>query len=127
MHKVILDTNFVLNCVKFKIDLFPELRRILNVNYRVYVIDKTLEELSKIAGLGKIKDKEAARLAKLLIEKKVNVIKTNGKKHVDALILEASDKSDTFVATQDKKFKDKLNKKWIPVIIIRQKKYLTMS
>jgi rRNA-processing protein FCF1 len=111
MKKVILDTDFIINCLKNKIDILEELRNLLDINYKVYIIDKTIDEL---------KNKPLENLAKKFV-KKVSIIQTKKDKSVDDLVLE---QKDAIVATQDKGLKEKLKKAKIPIITIRQKKYL---
>ena len=124
MKSVILDTNFVVQCLANKVDLFAELDRICDFPYIVAMIDRSLPELDKVAREGKPNERLGARIAKQLIAKKhIVLLKTTKAKHVDALILDRADK-DTVVATQDKELKQKLKKKKIPVIVIRQMKYL---
>ena len=110
MQKIILDTNFLLYCLRNKIDLFGELDRILNLNYEVCILDKCLDEL---------KGKKDEKLALEFAKKYLKVIKT-GKGRVDDLLL----KQDAIIATMDKELKEKLKKRKKQVIIIRQKKYL---
>lgn len=108
MKKVILDTNFILTAINFKIDIFSQLKE-----YDVYILDKTLQEL---------KNKKNEKLAKELIKKyNVKIIKTTGNKNVDDLLLEYND---FIIATQDRELKEKLKKAKISTISLRQKKYL---
>jgi len=108
MKKVILDTNFLLTAIKFKIDIFSQLQE-----YDIYILDKTLKELE---------NKKDEKLAKELIKKyNVKIIKTDSDKYVDDLLLEFND---YIIATQDKALKEKLKKAKISTISLRQKKYL---
>jgi hypothetical protein len=127
MKTVILDTNFLVDCLAWKVDFFTELDRILPFAYELKVVDKTLDEFDKIIAIARDDSKIGAKLAKQLIAKKrIGVISTARKGYVDALILRLADK-DTVVATQDRELKRKLKAKGIPVIIIRQKKYLQFT
>lgn len=124
MKRIILDTNFLLIPEQFKVDIFEEIRRISNFRYQLYIIDKSVDELNNITEKGKSKDKSAAKLALKLIKfKKIKKIKTSGSKHVDDLMLGLVKKED-IVATQDIELKQKLKKKGIAIIILRQRKYL---
>ena len=111
--KIILDTDFILTALKYKIDIISQIKN-LNLNYKIYIIDQTLNEL---------KNKPLEKLAKQFI-KKINIIKTKRNKIVDDLILE---QKNIIVATQDKALKEKLKKHKIPIITIRQKKYLILQ
>ncbi len=124
MKTIILDTNFLVDCLAWKVDFFRELERILPFTYEMKVVDKTVDELDQIIKTAKPDEKVGARLAKQLIAKKrIGVIPTDKKGYTDTLILKFTSK-DTIVATQDQGFKRRLKEKGISVIIIRQKRYL---
>jgi rRNA-processing protein FCF1 len=126
MKTIILDTNFLVDCLSWKVDFFRELERIIPFTYRLMSVDKTLDELDTIITKGKPDVKIGARLAnQLIMKKRIGIILTDKKGYTDTLILNAADK-DTIVATQDQDLKRKLKAKGIPVIIIRQKKYLEL-
>ena len=113
MRKIVLDTNFLIYCAKFKIDFFSELERICNFPYKIAVLDKTLEELEKV------KPKELKLIKKYL--EKINIIKSK-ENYVDKELINLKD--DCIIATQDLKLKKQLKG---PVIIIRQRKYLELK
>ena len=119
-----LDTSFLVHCAQLGVDWATELRILCDFTYQPAIVDKTLDELDMIIGQGG-KKKAAAKLAKLMLAK-VRVIKTKKEKHVDALILDRV-KSGMLVATHDAAFKRKLKAKGIPVIVLRQKKYLVFG
>lgn len=118
MKNIVLDTNFILHCIEFRIDFMQELNRIIDDSFGVYILEKTLQEL---------KGKKQEKLAIALIEKQgIKLIKVpEGVKSVDAALLHL-DWPDKVIATQDKALKEKLKKRGIAVITIRQKKYLTL-
>jgi rRNA-processing protein FCF1 len=131
MKKIILDTNFLVSAVRFNIDIFSEIQRICNLRYEICVIDKTIDELEKIIEKEKLKDRKAAKIALGIIKKgKIKIIKTVSKnkrvKNVDLLILELIKKGSFIVATQDKELKRQIKEKEVPLIVLRQKKYLKM-
>lgn len=117
VKKIILDTDFLLIGLKHHVDIFNELIRICDFGFDIFVVDKTFDEL---------KGKKMEKLAVDFISNKLNVIytaKNNDKKTVDEIILELPF-DDIVVCTQDKDLKEKLKKRKIPIITIRQKKYL---
>jgi rRNA-processing protein FCF1 len=126
MKTIILDTNFLVDCLSWKVDFFRELERIIPCTYRLMSVDKTLDELDTIITKGKPDVKIGARLAnQLIMKKRIGIILTDKKGYTDTLILKVADK-DTIVATQDQDLKRRLKAKGIPVIIIRQKKFLEL-
>ena len=127
MKKIILDTNFLLIPYQFNVDIYGEIKRIADFRYELYIMDKTLEELTSIIKKQRGKHRFAAMLALLLLKnKKVKQLKTKGRTHVDDLILAVVDK-DWIVATQDGALKRKLKKKGIPLIVLRQRKHLVFQ
>ena len=93
MKTIILDTDFLIHCASHKIDYEEELKRILDFNHKIYIIDKTIDELDNIINTKAGKAKSSAKLAKAILEQKqVPSIKTKKDKIVDDLILEIADK-----------------------------------
>jgi len=131
MKNIIIDTNFLVSAIRFKIDIFSELQRICDFKYIICVVDGTIDELEKLAETGKPKDKIAARISLELIKKKmVKITKISSKnkrvKNVDLLILNLIKEGDFIVATQDKELKREIRKKGVPIIVLRQKGYLEL-
>ncbi len=128
MKKILLDTNFLLAPIQFKIDIFSEIDRICIFSYKLYILDRAIEELNNIIEKQKGKSKEAAKFALKLVKlKEIGIIKTSEKLTVDELILNNANKKEFIVATQDKLLKKELKTKHIPLIIIRQKKRLVLE
>jgi rRNA-processing protein FCF1 len=116
MYTIVLDTNIILDCLKFKIDLFKELERICNFKYEIKILDKTLDEL---------KNKKNEKLAlKLIKQKNIKLINTQ-KGYVDDLLFNLGE--NYVIATNDKALKTKLKSKNYPIITLRQKKYLIIQ
>ncbi len=131
MKKIIIDTNFFVSAIRFKIDIFSELQRICDFKYIIYIVDGTIGELEKLAETGKPKDKIAARISLELIKKeKIKITKISSKnkrvKNVDLLILNLIKEGNFIVATQDKELKREIRKKRVPLIVLRQKRYLKL-
>ncbi len=125
MKKIILDTNFLMIPLRFKVDIFSEFDRICPFNYKLCIFEQSLDELANIIEKQKGKSRNAARFALKLIKlKNIGIVKAEGK-YVDSIILNNADK-DTIIATQDKLLKKKLLEKRVSVIILRQKKYLQL-
>jgi len=120
MKLALLDTNFILTCIKQKIDFFEELKLI---GIQVIIPKQVINEIKKIINSKqKFHNKEAAKLALKLLEK--NKFKTIdlGKGHVDKSIINlAKENPKIIVATLDRELKKKLkNSK----LVIREKKRL---
>lgn len=111
MIKIILDTDFLLCSLRFRISLTEELRRILDDSFEIYILDKTIDEL---------KGKKDSKLALEFI-KKFRILKTSKNLPFDDLVMNFRGYT---IATQDKALKEKLKKANFGVITIRQKRYL---
>lgn len=133
-NKIILDTNFLLIPVQFRIDIFEGIKKAMDSSLQFFVLDKTLIELDNIIK-GKIKkrkgrDKFAAKIGKALIHKKeIKILKTKEPKttkkpeKTDNILLSLSQEG-YIIATQDRILASKIKRKGNKVIIMRQKGHL---
>jgi rRNA-processing protein FCF1 len=113
MKTIILDTNFIVSALKNKIDIFREIERIIEENYEIKIIDKTINELEKL------KDKLAIKIVN-------NLEKIKSTEDVDTEIVKNSDKN-TIVATLDRELKQRLKNKGAKTITIRQKTHFKLE
>jgi len=109
MRQVIIDTSFILTCVRQKIDFFEKLE---HNGFVIAIPDQAIDELM---GLG-------AQLALKILEKhKFKLVKLPGKDADTAIITFAKKNPEAIVATLDQGLKKRIrNKK----MIIRQRKKL---
>lgn len=118
--KCILDTNFIIICVKQKIDFFEELKF---MGFQILIPEQVIRELEKIKkSKQKLHTRQAAELSLKILEKnkfqKIDI----GKGYVDKKILKfVKENPKTFVATIDRGLKNKLPGR---KIVITQKKNL---
>lgn len=126
MKKVILDTNFLLIPSQFNVDVFTEIERIVPEQHELCIMSTTIDELNKVIEKTKGKDKASAKMALKLIEHKKPCIIDSDIDYVDKAIRLIVNKEDYIVATQDKGLKQLLQEDGIPIIILRQKKYLQL-
>jgi hypothetical protein len=124
MVRVIVDTNALVSAVEWRVDLWSELERILVVPFTVAVVEGTFAELDAVAAKSG-KHKQRVKVAKMLLVKK-GVERLPGAGHVDDVIVGLADRKSTFVVTQDQALKRRLKAKGVPVITIRQKKFLQL-
>ena len=120
MKKAILDTNFILTCVKQKIDFLDEIRF---MGIEVLIPEEVLEEIEKIKDFGKkLHFRENAKLALKILDKgEFKKIKL-GTADVDKGMVNFAEKNkDVIVATLDRELKKKIKK---PKLVIRGKKKL---
>ena len=120
MKQVILDTNFILTCVKQKIDFF---RDIPEKGLQILISKQVIEEIKRVANsTKKLKFRDAAKLAQVILEKnKFKQIDIKGKYVDKGLIKYAKEHPRLIVATLDRDIKNKTtNSK----LVIRGKKKL---
>jgi rRNA-processing protein FCF1 len=120
MKKAILDTNFILTCIKQKIDFFEELYL---MGIQIIIPQEVINEIIKVSNSNqKQHSKDAAKLALELLEKSKFEKIELGKGHVDKKILGYVNKNpEIIIATLDKELQDKISGK---KMIIREKKRL---
>jgi len=115
--KIIFDTNMLIYCVKYKIDIAKQLR-----GNEFFLLDSVLAELKKIS-TGKGKKAELAKIVLQLI-KNFKKIKHEAKTaaSVDSLLFELGKKG-YVIATQDTELQKRLKAAGARYIYLRQKKY----
>ena len=118
MKKILLDSNFVVSCVKNKIDFFEKL-----IGNQILIPTQVIEELKKLSdSKQKLHNKEIATLSLQIIQKNKFKKIDLGKGHVDKKIIQyVKDNPEVIVATLDKELQKKINTK---KLIIRGKKKL---
>jgi len=115
MYTIVLDTNFLITALKFRIDIFDEIEKRCDFRYDLAVLDKSLNEL---------KGKPGEKLIKELLDvKKVKVIKTDTKDYVDDILVSLTGKY--IIATQDMELRKRLKGK--SIMFIRQKRYVEIK
>jgi uncharacterized protein len=140
MRKVIIDTNMLLVPGQFKVDIFTELDRIMDEQYEIIILQGSLDELKKISETASGADKQAAKLAQLLVEhqrkrdftasttsncKGLKIVAGSKGKYVDDAIVEIAE--DEFVATNDSALKRRLLEIGVRVIYLKQQQHLAIS
>lgn len=124
MEKVILDTNFILTCIKQKIDFFEELEQ---EGFQILIPKQVIDELKKVSNSKKkLHFREDAKLAlKLIGRNKVKFKKIDLKtENVDKGLKDFLEKNKgIIIATLDKELKRKVKN---PKLVIRGKKKLEL-
>lgn len=123
MKQVILDTNFILSCIRKKIDFFEEIKF---MGFKILIPTQVIKEIKGITNSKKkLKFREEAKLALKLLEKNSFKEIDIKNKNVDrGLINLARENKDIIIATLDREIKNKTqNSK----LIIRGQKKLEIS
>ena len=123
--KVLLDTNFIMTCVKQKIDFFDRLEFL---GFGILIPRQVIEELRRVYKKKnkKLKERDLAEVGLKILNANENrfICLDLGKKHVDKLIVKyAKEHPMLVIATLDSELKKKLkNSK----MVIRNKKKLVV-
>lgn len=128
---ILIDTNFLITCVKQKIDLFSELKKEFG-NTTIIIPQQVLDELSKLIAKKtlNIKEKTAAKLSLDLIKKNLVFIIDIKTKNVDQGIVNYinSNKNENFyLATLDRNLKKRIKNRKTKFLTIRNKKKIEIQ
>lgn len=121
MEKIIFDTNFILTCVKEKIDFINDLE-----GYQLLLPEQVIKEMEKISvdRKKKVAERELAKLSLAIIEhnkSKFRMIELE-KKFVDAGLLRLKEPGELIIATLDRQLKSMLKGKFKTLTITKRKK-----
>ena len=105
-----------MDVLKFKIDLKSELDRIMLSGYRLYIVDKTIDELTKLS----VKNMYAKMGLQLV--KDIEIIDTE-EGYVDDWLVKLQDEN-TIIATDDKDLKRRLK---CQKVFIKNKSHLGLN
>lgn len=123
MAKVVLDTNFILSCIRNNVDFYEEL---LFQGHRVLIPTEVIEEIKRLRdGSKALKFKEEANLAlKLIKSQDYDEVSAPGK-YVDEGLKKFLEKNpDVVLATMDKALKKSVkNRK----LVLRNKKKVELQ
>ena len=113
MKQILFDTNFILTCIKNKIDFFDEL-----LGEQILIPEQVIDEIKRINNI------YSGIALQLLQKNKFKKIKLE-KGHVDKKIIQyIKNKPEIIVATLDRELQNKIHNK---KIIIRGKKKLEIK
>lgn len=119
MKYVVLDTSFILSCVRKKIDFFD---RIKFMGLKILIPIQVIEELTKISGRGNAKFSGEAKLALVILKKsKCPEIDLHNKNVDKGIIKIAGENKEYIIATLDREIKNKTNNQ---KLVIRGEKEL---
>lgn len=127
--KIILDTNFLLTCIKQKIDLFFELNKIMPLS-RIIIPKQVINELETLKNRKEltIKERDSASLALQIIEKNKGRISFPelGKNTDKSIINYLLNNSDIVAATLDRGIRKHLKNK-VKMLTIRGRKRIILT
>jgi len=125
--RVILDSNALFVPIRFKIDIFQELKTLLNRNFEPVLLTPVQQELEKLASKGHPQTRKNASYALKLAEKCRIISVKQDAASPDDVILQAASKWSCLVFTNDRQLRKKLRNINVPVIYVRQKSRLEID
>jgi rRNA-processing protein FCF1 len=126
--KIILDSNAFFTPLQFKVDIFEELKTLLNRRFEPVLLSQVRQELERLSKQGSAQMRKNATFALKLAEKcEVVTIEKTGTDNVDDVIIMVASKGGCAVFTNDRQLKKKLRDINVPVIYVRQKSRLSID
>ena len=123
--RVILDSNALLVPMKFRIDIFEELKTLLKARFEPIVLSSVLYELKQLAEEGSPKMKKDATIALELADKcRVVEVADDQMGPPDDVIVRVAGDWKCPVFTNDRQLRKRLRDINVPVIYVRQKSRL---
>ena len=128
MLKVILDSNALFVPLQFKIDIFNDLKRLLNMSFELILLSPVKLELKALAEKGSPKMRKNASYALEFAEKcKYIEVDTPASMLTDDIIVKIAKEWSCPVFTNDRQLKKRLRDISVPVIYVRQKSRLELD
>jgi hypothetical protein len=125
--RVILDANALLVPIQFKIDIFQELKTLLNRNFQLVLLKPIQEELEHLAREGSTQTRKKASYALKLAEKCETIEVKGAATSPDETIFQTAKRWNCPVFTNDRELKKKLRNINVPVVYVRQKSRLEID
>ncbi|MFQ6088149.1 MAG: PIN domain-containing protein [Candidatus Methanofastidiosia archaeon] len=119
-REILLDTNFLLDCLKYGIHL-SEIERLMDEKFEILVPMNVISELESLNLKGK--ERERRKVTLKLIEN-FKKIELEGKVDESILDYALKNRKRCLVCTNDGDLKSELRKSGVPVIFIRGKSHL---
>ena len=127
MVKIILDSNFLLVPLQFRVDIFEELNVLLGKAEPI-VLSTTIEELKKIIEKSSIKERMQFSAALKLAERcEILKVKKDKSENYDDVIFRVAKELKIPVATNDSELRKRLREVGIATVYLRQKARLEID
>jgi len=127
--KVILDSNALFVPLQFKIDIFEELKKLLNMKFELILLSPIRRELENLAENGSPKMRKNASYA-LKMAEKCKLVELDEKiagSSPDDVIFQVAREWKSLVFTNDRELRKRLRNINVPVIYVRQKSRLGIN
>ena len=125
--RIILDSNALFVPIQLNIDIFQELKTLLNRNFELVLLTPIQRELETLARGGSPQMRKKASYALSLAEKCMKVGIKDEATSPDDVILQTASMWKCPVFTDDRELRKKLRNINVPVIYVRQKSRLEID
>ena len=125
--RVILDSSALFVPIQLKIDIFQELKTLLNRNFELVLLKPIQQELERLAREGSPQTRKKALYALKLADKCRIVDVKEDAASPDDIILQTASRWSYPVFTNDRELREKLRNINVPVIYVRQKSRLEID
>ncbi|MGA2308325.1 MAG: PIN domain-containing protein [Candidatus Bathyarchaeia archaeon] len=125
--RVILDSNALFVPIQLKIDIFQELKTLLNRNFELVLLKPIQQELERLVKEGSPQTRKKALYALKLAEKCRIVDVKEDAASPDDIIFQTASRWSCPVFTNDSELREKLRNINVPVIYVRQKSRLEID
>lgn len=123
--KVLVDSNFLMAAIQFRVDIIHELERLLGRRTDLVLISPIEEELKAIASEHQsIRSMGAARALDFALGMQVETVPRLFRESVDDVIIRISKERGWAVATNDRRLRRRLDELAVPTIYLRQRTHL---
>jgi rRNA-processing protein FCF1 len=124
--KILVDTNFLLVPVRFKVDIFTESQNAVNDLVDFYVSSRVLNEIQILKDKSKGSFVRELKLAEKLAENCL-VIEDLSKTRVDQSLIDLAIEEGMVIGTTDTEVRKNARKAGVKVVYLRQKSYLVLD
>jgi rRNA-processing protein FCF1 len=124
--KLLVDTNFLLIPVRFKVDIFTESQNAVNDVVEFYVSSRVLDEIQILKERSKGSFVRQLKLAEKLSEN-CTVINDSSSTRVDQSLINLALGEDMMIGTADAELRQNARKVGVKVVYLRQKNHLVLD
>lgn len=123
--RIILDSNAFFVPIYFKIDIFREIKKLINRNIELVLISPIKQELELL--VTKKNNKNAILALSFALKCKYIELDVAKDSVIDDIIIEKANEWKAIVFTNDRMLKKRLRNISVPVVYVRQKSFLEID
>jgi rRNA-processing protein FCF1 len=124
--KLLVDTNFLLIPLRFKVDIFEESQNAVNDLVEFYVSSRVIDEISILKEKSKNKFVRQLVFAEKIAEN-CTVIQDDSSTLVDDSLINLASKEGMVIGTTDAELRQKARNSGVKVVYLRQKSHLILD